>query len=67
MSKLYPSNSMILRFEVGEARGANGSYELFTLTNQEPLIRSTKTGRYFHLSWSDILQMAEAAGVDKEE
>lgn len=65
--KIYPEEAMILRIFVGEG-GANGkSYEVLTTMSQEPIVQSKQTGKYYHLTWSDIINMAVEAGIDEEE
>lgn len=59
---------MILRIDVGEAVADDGRvYELYTLGNQAPLVKSKQTGRYFAITWQEIIDMAINAGIDGVE
>lgn len=62
--KIYPEESMILRVFVGEAKQGDKAYEMLITMTQEPIVQSKQTGKYFHLSWKEILAMAESAGID---
>lgn len=62
--KILARDIMILRRFVAE----NEEYQIYlTIPREEPIVQSVKTGRYFHLSWSDIISQAQAAGIDEEE
>lgn len=60
---------MFFREAAGEAEGPDGvKYELTTnVGTGTPLVRSNKTGKWFILDWCDIVELAIAAGIDKEE
>lgn len=67
--KILPGRTLILRENVGTISDkTNGlKYEATVgLPALTPIIRSEKTGKWFVLSWEDILEMAQKAGVDKE-
>jgi hypothetical protein len=69
MPKIYEKGAMIIRNEVGIVVSDSGEprYELATTMGQmEPLFKSLKTGRTFHLSWEDIAELAADAGIDQE-
>jgi hypothetical protein len=61
---VYPKGSMFLRTRVGEAAGGKRKYEMATNMNGTPIIESKQTGKWFSLSWRDILNLAEKAGID---
>lgn len=64
--KLYPAKSMFLRVSVGTANGDDGSeYELSSVGPHLPMVRSKKSGRFFSLSWDDVVALAMRAGVDE--
>lgn len=63
--KVYDKNSLFMCIEVGEAKGGELEYEIFTNMNQSPLIKSKQTGKYFSLSWQDLIEMAQGAGIDQ--
>jgi len=58
----------MLRMAVGTAKDAEGlEYEMTTaVAGGYPIIRSLKTGRWFTLSWIDILELAIERGIDEE-
>ena len=66
--EIYPSGSLLLRDAVGSVGDNEGNkYELCTLMNRGPLVQSKQTGKYFSLSWEDIVRLAVEAGIDEEE
>ena len=66
--RLYTARTTFLRQFIGNASGATGlPYELaFNLGGTCPIIKSLRTGKYFTINWTDIINMAVAAGIDKE-
>lgn len=67
--RLLPPKTYILRTQVGEAKDPESgiSYEITHNTmSGEPIVQSSKTGKWFVLSWSEILNMARECGIDKE-
>jgi len=67
VGKILPKDTMILRHQVGTAEGSNGgSYEMTAAMNDmSPIVRSEKTGKWYVLAWSDIINLAVGAGIDK--
>lgn len=64
---IIEKDALLLRVVVGECSDDDGnSYEMTTSTDMTPLIKSHQTGRTFHLSWQDIMELAIEAGIDKE-
>ncbi|MFN3985706.1 MAG: hypothetical protein ACK4KV_09450 [Rhodocyclaceae bacterium] len=63
---LYPPETLLLHFNVGTAEPNDGSaaYELSNSTGGSPLIRSTATGRWWGISWQQLLTLARDAGID---
>ena len=42
------------------------SYEMYLgKISRNPIVKSKSTGRYFALPWSEIIQFAQAKGIDK--
>lgn len=66
--KLYVPKTMFFRDEVGKAEGSNGlAYEMsLNMAGSHPIVMSRKTGKWFTLSWHDIVKMAVDAGIDEE-
>lgn len=64
--EVKPQGTMIMRVAVGDAEDDRGNkYELATvISDSSPLVRSHVTGKIFHLSWCDIIEMAVQAGID---
>lgn len=68
LGQCFPKKVMFLRKDCGTAtEGTDKKYEMNTLMTGEPLIRSSKTGKFFLLSWRDIINLAELCGIDKED
>lgn len=42
------------------------TYELNCHMGGNPCVRSSKTGKWFTLSWQDVLTLARDAGIDDE-
>lgn len=63
---IHPSGSMFFRHHIGTASKGKLTYVLSNgATNGEPLVRSELTGKYFTLTWDDIIQLAVQAGIDE--
>ena len=65
--KIHPSTTLFMTVHVGEADRGEFKYDMSTGMSMSPIIRSTLTGKFFTLSWQDVLNLAVAAGIDKEE
>ena len=65
---IKPSKTMILRAAVGKAEGDKNVFELSTgIGNGSPIVRCEETGKWFLLSWQDIINLAVDAGITKED
>lgn len=64
IGRVYPKGSMFLRTHFGTAEDGERKYEMATNMNGTPIIESKQTGKWFSLSWQDILNLAEKAGID---
>ena len=64
-----PAGTLILREVAAQIKFDDGrEYDLTAwLPGLMPCVQSKQTGKFFHLSWPEIVEMAIAAGVDKEE
>lgn len=67
--KTLEGNTLILRFHQGSATDEDSgvTYDLTSSPAGSPIIRSSKTGRFFVLSWQELLEMAQEAGIDASE
>jgi hypothetical protein len=68
IGKIHDAKSLFLRVAVGKAKDPQTKieYELTTNAgNAAPMICSGKTGKYFLLSWQNIIDLAIKAGIDK--
>lgn len=67
LGKIHPSKTLFLRETVGEATD-NKTGVKYEMTNGVggggPIVRSSKTGKWFTLSWSEIINLAKKAGID---
>jgi len=62
---LHQPHALFLRTQCGETTGTNRRYELSTnASDGSPIIHSNKTGQWFTLGWTDIIDMAIEAGID---
>jgi hypothetical protein len=65
---IYSPDHIFVRVEIGSATGQDGAkYDLGTSVDGQPLIRSSKTGKTFSLSWNELLNMAVDAGIDEQD
>lgn len=65
IGKIYPAKSMFLRTHIGTACDGEKKFEMATSMTGAPILRSVKTGIWFLLSWEDIIEIAEKAGIEK--
>lgn len=68
IGKLHPPSTMFLRHEVGTATGSDDGreYEVFiNVGDMCPIIRSKTSGRWFTLSWPELIAVAVGAGIDE--
>lgn len=64
IGEILPPKSMMLRTRVGEASCGDLKYEMSTGMNGAPIVHSKQAGKWFTLSWKDILELADKAGID---
>ena len=64
VGKVYPPRSMFLRVHCGEATAGKLKYEMATLIAGMPIVESKQTGKWFTLSWQEIIDLAVKAGID---
>ena len=64
---MHPAKSLFLREAVGTATLGEIEYEMTTLMNRSPMIKSKKTGKWFVLSWQAIIELAVMAGIDEPD
>ena len=65
---IHKPMSMFLRVYVGTA-SAKGKvvYEFSnSVNNSAPLIESTKTGKWWSISWNELIELAQEAGIDQK-
>lgn len=67
LGELYPSDTLFLRNDVGSANSSTGdAYELASnFGDHSPIVRSRQSGKWFRLSWQEIITLAVAKGIDK--
>ncbi|PAT41186.1 hypothetical protein CK623_02795 [Vandammella animalimorsus] len=64
---IHSRDSAFLRMACGDAKAPGVTYELNTGINGAPLIRSGKTGKWFSVSWEELLRLAIDAGIDTSD
>ena len=63
---LHPKKTLFLSMETGVAEANGVKYELtINMGNNTPIVSSSKTGKYFTLSWQDIINLAIDRGINK--
>lgn len=60
-------DSLFLRKHAGTAKLGDNAYELSTSMASLPLIKSEKTGKYWLISWQQLLDLAIQAGIDNSD
>ena len=67
--ELYDKDTLFLRVTVGTATSETGIEYEMTIHggNSAPMIRSSETGKYYILSWEDILDLAIKKGIDEHD
>jgi hypothetical protein len=63
--KIHPPRTALIRVHVGDATDECGNkFQMSTLPAQgTPCIYSERTGKYYTLSWQDILDLAIESGI----
>jgi hypothetical protein len=65
---LHPKKTLFFRRHIGEAEAGKLTYEMATnMSESIPIIQSKQTGKWFTLSWQEIIDLAILAGIDKPE
>ena len=70
IGKVHPSRTMFLRQDVGSAEDPNTGIEYQLTTGMGsgcPIVQSGKTGKWFTISWTDIIGMAVVAGINDKD
>jgi hypothetical protein len=59
-------DTLYLRMEAGTATGDGAKYELsVNMGGLNPIIHSSKTGKWWTITWPDLMKLAQAAGIDE--
>lgn len=65
--RIYPKGTLFLRTHVGTATSDKAKYDMTISMEGSPTVESKQTGKFYALSWTEIITMAVAAGIDKPE
>ena len=67
--EVLPKDTLMLLKQIGEATLDNGSkgYGMMIGMSMQPVVVSEATGKYFILTWNDIIDLAVSAGIDELE
>lgn len=67
--EIHPPRTLFLRQNVGTLTGDDGSQFEATVNMGDltPILKSEKTGKWFTLSWQDIVEMGIEAGIDEPD
>lgn len=68
IGEIHPRKTMFFRQTVGTIKDDEGNeYDAtFNMGGLHSIIESKQTGKWFTLSWADIVKLAIEAGVDKK-
>ncbi len=64
--ELWTGDKLVFRIAAGHANDSETGepvYEMSNLPSGCMMVRSEKTGAWFHLPWADLIGMAEQAGI----
>jgi hypothetical protein len=66
--ELKKPGTLLFREAAGDAKDQNGNeYELSTaVTSGTPIVRCLETGVWWIISWTQLLNLAKEAGIDKK-
>ena len=65
---IHSSGTLFLRMEIGTATGSDGTkYELSQSLSGQPMIRSGTTGKWWTVSFEELIEAAIEAGIDQPE
>ena len=67
LGTIHPKEALLLRVEVGNAKGDSSSYEMSLVNGHIPCVKSALTKKSFTLCWQEIIQLAVDAGIDKKD
>jgi len=68
IGRIYPKKTMFLRQHVGDAKSGKTGYEMsFNIGGSHPIIRSNQTGKWWTVSWQELIELAIKKGIDVSE
>lgn len=68
IGQIHAPDSLFLRTYVGKATAEDGvEYEMAIQPNGAPIVECKNTGKWFTLSWTNILNLAADAGIARPE
>ena len=63
---IHPKKTLFFRRYIGEAKSGKLKYEMAAkMCGSTPIIESKQTGKWYTVSWQELINMAVQAGVDK--
>ncbi len=66
IGKVHEKSTLFFRQYVGDAKSGKLQYEMATnMGGSTPIIESKQTGKWFTVSWQELIDLAVKAGVDK--
>ncbi len=65
LGTIRPKGTLYICTHVGDATDGENQYEMTLVNGHIPAVRSVTSGKFYLLSWEDILAMSVKAGIDK--
>ena len=65
--EILSKDALMLVRAVGSTSGDDAGYDFSVGMSMCPIVKSEATGKYFCLSWSDIINLAVSAGIDEPD
>lgn len=66
VGQVHDKDVLFLRVDAGTAKSDENNFQLSINLDHSPLILCEETGKWFSLSWKDILALAVEAGISRK-
>lgn len=65
VGEILNKDEIVPHISVNDVKQDENEYKMCIGITHSPLVKSKQTGKMFSLSWQEILDMAQRAGIDK--